>query len=87
MRISLPVQYREDNPFVSARLKEYAKWYSENYAVDTYAYKGVMEALIALAEEGYKFSMLSNNQDRQCHPKFNLILLQFILASKPINKI
>ena len=63
IRRSLPEQYREDEPFVRARLKEYEKWYSEHYAVDTYAYEGVKESLSALAEKGYKLSILSNKQD------------------------
>ena len=63
IRRSLPEQYREDEPFVRARLTEYEKWYSEHHAVDTYAYEGVKEALTALAEKGYKLSILSNKQD------------------------
>ena len=63
IRRSLPEQYREDETFVRARLKEYEKWYSQHYAVDTYAYEGVTEALTVLAEKGYKLSILSNKQD------------------------
>ncbi len=65
VRLSLPEAYRTDEDFVSARLKEYDRYYGAHFLDTTYAYPGVTEALAELRRMGVKLAVLSNKQ----HPR------------------
>ena len=60
---SIPENYRADENTVRACLREYEKFYSVHFDVETYAYGGVKEALLSLSEAGYRLAILSNKQD------------------------
>ena len=61
---SIPEIYRGDETFVRSCLKEYESYYSEHYAVETYAYPELDHVLAELANAGYRLAVLSNKQDR-----------------------
>lgn len=43
--------------------KDFKEYYSSHYAVKTYAYKGVKEALLSLKNSGFTLGVLSNKYD------------------------
>ena len=61
---SIPEIYRGDEEFVRSCLREYESYYSQHYAVETYAYPDVDRVLTELANAGYRLAVLSNKQDR-----------------------
>lgn len=65
VRLSLPEEYRADEDFVSARLKEYDTLYGSHFLDTTYAYEGVAETLAQLKNAGVPLAVLSNKQ----HPR------------------
>ncbi len=46
-----------------ACFKDFKEYYSAHYAVKTYAYKGVKEALLSLKNSGFTLGVLSNKYD------------------------
>lgn len=65
VRLSLPEEYRADEEFVTARLREYDTAYGGHFLDTTYAYPGLYDALLTLKARGVHLAVLSNKQ----HPR------------------
>ncbi len=63
VRRSLPENYRDNSDFIKSALKVYEKYYAKCYDNKTYAYKGIPEALLKIANAEVKLAVLSNKQD------------------------